>query len=79
MESVGATHWTTPTIEKMTNNIIFDVYDFDKNKDYWFIEIYNGNAFECYPIETILPEEILRKIYNKEVTLLISNTHSKNR
>jgi len=75
MESVGTPHWTTPTIEKMTNNIIFDVYDFDENKDYWFIEIYNGNAFECYPIETILPEEILRKIYNKEVILLISNTH----
>lgn len=75
-EKVGTPHWTKPSIQTVTQgNITFQIYDFDENKDYWFIEVYNGNAFECYPIETIVPEEILRKIWNKEVILLVSNTH----
>jgi len=75
-EKVGTPHWTAPVNKTVTEgNVTFQVYYFDENKDYWFIDIYNGNAFECYPIETILPEEILRKVYNKEVILLISNTH----
>lgn len=75
-EPVGSPHWHMPSIRHITEgNITFQLYEFDENKDYWFIEIYNGNAFECYPIETIVPEEILTKIWNKEVFLLVSNTH----
>lgn len=75
-EKVGTPHWSMPSIQNFTlGNITFHIYGFDENKDYWFIDMYNGNAFECYPIETIVPEEILRKIWNKEVILLVSNTH----
>ena len=75
-EKVGTPHWTKPSLNSITQgNITFQIYDFNDNLDYWFIEVYNGNAFECYPIETIVPEEILRKIWNKEVILLVSNTH----
>ena len=74
-EKVGTPHWTKPSLNSITQgNITFQIYDFNDNLDYWFIEVYNGNAFECYPIETIVPEEILRKIWNKEVILRIKHT-----
>ena len=69
-------YWHVPTIKNMTDgNVTFQMYHFDENKDYWVIEVYNGNSFECYPIETLVPEEILRKLWNKEIFLLVSNTH----
>jgi hypothetical protein len=75
-EQIGSPYWHMPTIKNMIDgNITFHMYYFDENKDYWFIEVYNGNSFECYPIETIVPEEILRKLWNKEIFLLVSNTH----
>jgi hypothetical protein len=72
---IGSYHWRFPTISKVTGgNFFFHVWD-DSEHDYWFIDIFNGNAFDSYPIETIVPEDILKKIWNKEIFLIIATTH----
>lgn len=74
-ESVGSRHWFYPSITKNTEgNFFFHVWD-DSEQDYWFIDIFNGNAFDAYPIETIVPENILKKVWDKEIFLLVVNTH----
>ena len=71
---IGSYHWLFPTITEQKDNFFFYVWD-DSEQDYWFIDIFNGNAFDSYPVETIIPEDILTKIWNKEVFLLVVNTH----
>jgi hypothetical protein len=72
---IGSEHWHFPIIEKRNESFMFLIWDDTDNKDYWFIDVFSGTSFDCYPIETIVPENILRKIWNKEIYLLISNTH----
>lgn len=44
--------------------------------DYYYCEIFQGNAFEIFPIETIVPEDVLENIKNDNHTYLyICNTH----
>lgn len=46
------------------------------NKDYYYCEIFQGNAFDVYPIETIIPEDILEKLRHDDKTCFyIANTH----
>jgi hypothetical protein len=72
---IGSVHWHFPTIQQRSESFMFRIWDDTDNKDYWFVEVFSGTSFDCYPIETIVPENILRKIWNKEIFLLISNTH----
>jgi len=47
-----------------------------EDKDYWYIEFFNGDAFDVYPIETIVPETILDQIRTDNKTFLyLANTH----
>ncbi len=46
-----------------------------EDKDYWYIEFVNGDAFYHYPIEKIVPEDILEKIRNGSITLCICHLH----
>jgi len=73
-EVLGNEHWNYPTITKHPSNFFFHIWD-DSEHDYWFVDIFNGNAFDVYPIETVIPEDILKKIWNKEIFLLVVNTH----
>lgn len=45
------------------------------DRDYWYVEFVNSDAFYHYPIESIVPAAVLQKIINKEVILCISNIH----
>lgn len=46
------------------------------DRDYYYCEIFQGNAFDIYPIDTIVPEDILEKLRNDNNTCLyIANTH----
>ena len=46
------------------------------DKDYYYIEIFQGNAFDVYPIDTLVPADILEKIKTDNHTYLyICNTH----
>jgi len=73
-EPVGNTFWAPPQCIRAPGNVILFLRDFN-DKDYWYIDIFQGNSFESYPVETIIPLPILRKIWNKEIFLLISNSH----
>ena len=46
-----------------------------EDKDYWYIEFVNGDAFRWFPLDTLIPSEILDKIKLGTVTLCISNAH----
>ena len=46
------------------------------DRDYFYIEIFQGNAFQVYPIDTLVPADILEKIKTDDHTYLyICNTH----
>lgn len=45
------------------------------DKDYWYVEFINGDAFFHYPIEKLAGKDIFEKIKNGDITLCISNTH----
>lgn len=45
-------------------------------KDFYYVEIFQGNAFDVFPVEEIVPAYILEKIRNDDKTCLyIANTH----
>lgn len=47
-----------------------------EDKDYFFVSIFRGNVFETYPIETIVPKDVLDKIRNDDKTFLyVCNSH----
>jgi len=57
------------------NSLIWMLRRWD-DRDYYYCEIFQGNAFQVFPIETIVPEEILDKIRTDNKThLYICNTH----
>ena len=45
------------------------------DKDYWYVEFTNGDAFFHYPIEKLAGKDIYDKIKLGQVTLCISNVH----
>lgn len=45
------------------------------DKDYWYVEFINGDAFYHYPIEKLAGPEIYEQIKKGEVTLCISHVH----
>lgn len=42
--------------------------------DYWYMEILHGDAFFLNPIETLVPEETLRRIRDGEVVLVVCHS-----
>jgi len=62
-------------IRHSTDSLIWLIRTWD-DKDYYYCEIFQGNAFKTFPVETIVPEDILDKIRTDEKTFLyICNTH----
>jgi hypothetical protein len=53
---------------------VFPCYNFD-DADYWFVGILNGDALYHYPLKTLVPHDILVKIRQGEVKLVICNNH----
>jgi hypothetical protein len=45
------------------------------DKDYWYVEFINGDAFYHNTIEKLAGTDILNKIRNGQVTLCVSNSH----
>ena len=46
------------------------------DKDYWYIEFFHGDAFDVFPIDSVMPEVILDKIKTDSRTYLyLANTH----
>ena len=45
------------------------------DKDYWYVEFVNGDAFYHFPIDKLAEEDIVTKIRNGEITLCISHIH----
>lgn len=47
-----------------------------EDHDYYYVEIFQGNAFEVFPIDTIVPADILEKIRTDDKTYFyVCNTH----
>lgn len=45
------------------------------DRDYWYIEFLNDDSFFLSPLEKLIPPEILDKIRQGEITLLLCNAH----
>lgn len=46
-----------------------------EDRDYWYVEFVNGDAFYHYPIEKIVPIDILDKIKSGKIILCICHLH----
>lgn len=63
------------TIDHRPESLLWLIRTWD-DKDYFYVEIFQGNAFNIFPIEQVVPEHILDKIKNDDKTYLyICNTH----
>lgn len=61
--------------ELSTESVLYRAKNWE-NKDYYYIEIFNGLAFDIFPIDTIIPSDILEKIKSDDQTFLyLFNTH----
>lgn len=74
VEPLGSTFWTPPQCKSGLGTNIFNLRDFS-DRDYWYVDIFHGNSFESYPVETLIPLNVLRKIWDKQLFLLIANSH----
>lgn len=62
-------------LDHRENSLIWVLRTWD-DKDYYYCEIFQGNAFLIFPVETIVPPDILEKIRTDDQTYLyICNTH----
>ncbi len=52
--------------------LLFTIRDYN-DTDYWYIDILHGFAFFHFPIETLVPAEILERIRRKDAVLIVSN------
>jgi hypothetical protein len=43
--------------------------------DYWYVEILHGDAFYCFPLTDLMSAEILSRVRNREVTILVCHHH----
>lgn len=69
------TGWGTPPIkEKRPDTYFWSIRDFSKSDCYYF-EFKHGDAFDVFPIETLITHEALQRIKNKEVMLIVCNSH----
>jgi hypothetical protein len=66
----------SPSMTFNTDTILWTLRDFDDGFDYFYIELFCGNAFDHYDIKSLVPEDILQKIINDEKTFLyLCNSH----
>ena len=69
------TGWGSPPVkEKRPDTYFWSIRDFSDNDCYYF-EFKHGDAFDVFPIETLITTEALQRIKNKEVMLIVCNSH----
>lgn len=59
-------------IENGKDHRIFHYRDYT-DTDYWYIEIMHGDVFYSYPLETLIPNDILTRMREGKVVLILSN------
>ena len=65
-----------PHIEYRSNSIVWMLRNFDDGNDYFYIEIFCGNAFDYYKIQDLVPPDIYQKILTDDKTFLyLVNSH----
>lgn len=69
------TGWGSPPIkEKRMDTFFWCIRDFSDGDCYYF-EFKHGDAFDVFPIETLIPAGALDRIKNKEIMLVLCNSH----
>ncbi len=65
------------TIEyRREHTIYFNFKELNDNDElYWYVEFLHGDAFYHYPLEQVIPDQILRKIQRGDIKLLLCNAH----
>jgi hypothetical protein len=63
-----------PVKEKRPDTYFWNFRKFDDYDCYYF-EFKHGDAFHAFPIETLISEDALRAIKNREVMLVVCNSH----
>lgn len=73
------------SVSTYTNNVRLDygyqsmvhhMRDMDTDEyDFYYLEFKLADSFDVYPLHTFVPEEILRKIKNREIFLMLANFH----
>lgn len=59
-------------IENGKDHRIFGYKDYN-DTDYWYIEIMHGDVFYSFPLETLIPDDVLYNIRQGKVVLILSN------
>jgi len=63
-------------IDERPSSLIWLLRGLWDDRDYYYCEIFQGNAFQVFPVDTIVPPDILEKIRTDTNTYLyICNTH----
>jgi len=71
-------NWYPATITYCSTPLMASVSFVDLNMSdtaYWYVSIFNGDAFTEFSINDVVTEEILKKIISGEIILLLSNYH----
>lgn len=63
-----------PRLEIRESTIIWQFRNYD-DADYWHVEFMHGDAFDVFPMNQIVPDDVLIRIKNREAKLLIANSH----
>ena len=65
-----------PSIEYRTDTYIWQLRDFNDGRDYLYFEVFTGNAFDHYPIRSLVSADILDRVCTDDKTFLyIVNSH----
>jgi hypothetical protein len=66
-----------PYIQHRTSSFLHQLKNWDDGFDYWYCEVFEGNAFDIYPINTLIDQETLNKIKNidEKTFIYICNSH----
>jgi len=63
-------------IEYRNNTILWSIRNFNDGNNYWYCEIFNGNAFDMFDINSMISTYILDNIkYDDKTFLYICNSH----
>jgi len=73
-EPMDDPYWTPPTFSVCDDTILFKIRDYSDD-DYWMFDIYHGDSFDVWPLDTLIPPNILSRIKSKSIKLLLINSH----
>ena len=76
-EPLDSQFWWKPIVHLRDNDaLLFRIRDYT-DQDYWYLELFQGDTFDvgACPIETLIPDHIIKKIQNGEIKLMLANAH----